>query len=156
METAVIENLTSYEQERGKPMPSRNHAIVQMNLGIEFAKNRQYRVMSEVALELAGRPFTPDLSIYPRQPVDFRRDDVRLTDPPLLAVEIFSPTQGYQEIMDKVETYLKQGVKSCWVVNPPQRAITIYLADGSEKTYVEGEIKDPATGLSADLGAVFS
>jgi Uma2 family endonuclease len=127
-----------------------------MNLGIEFAKQKQYRVMSEVGLEVAGRPFTPDLCVYPRQPIDFRRDDVRLTEPPLLAVEIFSPTQGYQEVMDKVEVYLKNGVKSCWVVNPPQRAVTVYLADGSEKTYVEGEIQDPATGLTADLSAVFS
>jgi Uma2 family endonuclease len=156
METAVIDNVGSYERERGKPMPSRNHAIVQMNLGIEFARNKQYRVLSELALDLGGRPFTPDLSVYPRQPVDFRHDDVRVTEPPLLTVEIFSPTQGYQELMDKVDAYLNNGVKSCWVVNPPQRAITIYLVDGSEKTYVEGEVKDPVTGLSADLHAVFS
>ena len=58
--------------------------------------------------------------------------------------------------MDKVEAYLQNGVKSCWVVNPPQRAITIYAADGPFKTFVEGEVKDLITGLTANLKVVFS
>ena len=156
MEPAVLENESRYELERGKPMPSRNHAVVQMNLGIEFAKSKEYRVLSELTLELGGLTYTPELSVYRRQPVDFRHDDVRVTDPPLLTVEIFSPTQGYQEVMDKVEAYFKNGVKSCWVVNPPQRAITIFLPAGSQKTYVEGQAVDPALGLVADLHTVFS
>lgn len=156
MNTAVLEQAQTYEQERGKPMPSENHAIVQMNLGIELANHREYRVLSELALELDGRPLAPDLSVYPRRPVDFRHDTVCRTDPPLLVVEILSPTQGSLAVMEKVEAYLQAGVKSCWVVNPPQRAITIYTPDGGLKTFAEGQIKDPATGLTADLEAVFS
>ena len=49
MNTAIIESAQSYEQERGKPIPSKNHAIVQVNLGIELAKDRDYRVMSELS-----------------------------------------------------------------------------------------------------------
>jgi len=156
MSNTALENPLTYEQERGKPMPSENHAIVQMNLGIEFAKHKQYRVLSELSLELQGRPLTPDLSVYPRKPADFRHDTIRVTEPPLVAVEIFSPTQGYQDVLDKVDAYLNSGVKTCWVVNPPQHAITIYSADGSQKTYVEGQAVDPATGLTANLEVVFS
>ena len=156
MNTAVLENAQAYEQERGKPMPSENHAIAQMNLGIELAKHKGFRVMSELSLELNGHPFTPDLSVYPRQPVDFRHDRVHLTEPPITVVEILSPTQGSLPVMDKVEAYLQNGVKSCWVVNPPQRAITVYTPDGGLKTFVEGQVKDPATGLTADMDAVFS
>ncbi|PWU13092.1 MAG: Uma2 family endonuclease [Verrucomicrobia bacterium] len=156
MNTAVVENRGTYERERGKPTPSKNHAITQTNLSIEFAKNKEYRVMSELSLELDGRPSTPYLSVYRRQPVDFRHDEVHVTQPPLLVVEILSPTQGTLEVMDKVEIYLKSGIKSVWVVNPPQQAITIYTPDGRLKTFVEGQVKDPATGLTADLEAVFS
>ena len=156
MNTAVVESPQTYEQERGKPMPSENHGIVQMNLGIELAKNKDYRVISELSLELDGRPFTPDLCVYPRQPVDFRFDTIRRTDPPIVAVEIPSPTQGYQEVMEKVKAYFQSGVKTCWVVSPPHRAITIHAADGSFKTFAEGQAKDPCTGLVADLDAVFS
>jgi Uma2 family endonuclease len=102
------------------------------------------------------RAITPDLSVYPRRPVDFRHDNICRTDPPLLVVEILSPTQGWLAVMYKVEWYLQNGVKSCWVVNPPQRAITIYTPDGGLKTFGEDSIKDPATGLTANLDAVFS
>ena len=137
-------------------MPSRNHAIVQLNLGNELAKHKKFRVMSELSLELKGRPLTPDLCVYPRSPADFRHDSVRETVPPLMVVEIWSPSQDSQEVMDKVEAYLQNGVKTCWVVNPPQRAITIYAADGAFKTFVEGQVKDAVTGLAADLDVVFS
>jgi len=156
MSTALVESPQTYEQERGKPKPSENHGIVQMNLGIELAKHRDYRIVSELSLELNGRPFTPDLCVYPRQPVDFRYDTIRRTDPPLVAVEISSPTQGYQDVMEKVKAYFQNGVKTCWVVNTPQRAITVYAADGSFKTFAEGQVKDACTGLLADLDAVFS
>jgi len=156
MSTAVLDSVTSYEQERGKPMPSENHGTVQANLIGEFLKHREYRTISELSLELNGRPFTPDLCVYPRRPMDLRHDNIRRTDPPLVVVEIFSPTQGSQDVMEKVEAYLNSGVKTCWVVNPPQHVITIYSADGALKTYIEGQAVDPATGLTANLEAVFS
>jgi Uma2 family endonuclease len=156
MNTAVLDAPSSYEQERGKPMPSENHGIVQANLTGEFLKHREYRVISELALLLNERPLTPDLSIYPRQQMDLRHDQIRRTDPPLTVVEIFSPTQSSQEILEKVEAYFNSGVKTCWVVNPPMHTITIYTADGSQKTYVEGEAIDPVTKLTANLDAVFS
>lgn len=112
--------------------------------------------MSELSLELDRHPLTPDLSVYLREPADFRRDKIHLSEPPLVTVEIFSPTQGYQGVMDKVDYYLSHGVKTCWVVNPPLRTVTIYSADGAQKTYVEGQAADPATGLTAELAAVFS
>lgn len=55
-----------------------------------------------------------------------------------------------------MEAYLRNGVKTCWVVIPPLRTITIYAADGSQKTFVEGQAVDPAIGLTADLETVFS
>lgn len=108
------------------------------------------------SLSPKGQPLTPDLTVYHRKPADFRHDNIRITEPPLVAVEIFSPTQGDQDVLDKVDAYLKSGVKTCCVVNPALRTITIYSADGVQKTYTEGEVVDPAIGLTANLDAVFS
>src|ERR1041385_4597563 len=107
MNAAVLEHTPTYEQERGKPTPSRNHSIVEANLGTELAKHKDFRVMTELSLELNGRPLTPDLSVYPRQPVDFRHDQVQLTEPPVTVVEILSPTQGSLAVMDKMGFYLQ-------------------------------------------------
>ena len=155
-EEATFTPPLSYEEERGKPMPSNNHGIVQANLIGEFLKHREYRVLSELSLRLQDRDFTPDLSLYRREPADFRHDLVRRTDPPLVTVEIFSPTQGSQEIMDKVEAYLAAGVRSVWVVIPPVRNVTIFTPDGREHPFVAGVATDPAIGVTADLATVFS
>ena len=152
----MIETPETYERERGKPLPDVNHGVVEVNLGCELSQHKGYRVLVEVDLELNGRRLTPDLSVYPRRPVDWLHDRLRLTEPPLVAVQILTTNQREQDVVDKVEFYLNSGVKTCWVVNPPQHAITIYAADGSQKTYVEGRAVDPATGLTADLEAVFS
>ena len=146
----------TYEVERGKPMPSYNHGAVQMNLGGEFLKHREFRVLSELSLRLHDRDFTPDLALYHREPLDLRHDLVRRTDAPLVAVEIYSPTQGSLEIMAKVDAYLAAGVLSVWVVAPPIRNVTIYTPDGREHPFVAGVATDPATGVTADLATVFS
>src|SRR5437667_806523 len=105
MSTGALARPLTYEEERGKPVPSFNHGAIQANLIGEFIRQREFRICSELSLELGGEPFTPDLSIYRRGPLDLRHDTLRATDPPLLAVEILSPTQGYQSVMDKVEVY---------------------------------------------------
>jgi Uma2 family endonuclease len=156
METLDLEKPLNYEEERGKPMPSFNHAAIQVNLIGEFIRQPDFRVCSELTVEFDGRPYTPDLSVYPRVPLDLRHDVIRRTDPPLVVVEIFSPTQGYQSVMEKVDAYFRNGVKSCWIVSPPLHTITILTPDGPEATVHAGLAKDSATGLTADLAAVFS
>ena len=156
MGTATIDKPLTYEEERGKPMPSFNHAAIQMNLGVEFAKNHSFRTVSELTLEIHGRPYTPDLSLYARTPLNLRRDVSRATEPPLLVVEILSPQQGAQTVMDKVDVYLAFGVKSCWVVSPSMHSIQILTSEGHETVLNSGIATDPVTGLTADLAAVFS
>lgn len=155
-ECDIVTPPLTYEEERGKPMPSNNHGAIQMNLGVEFAKHREFRVISELSLRLNKRDFVPDLSIYRREPLDLRHDLVRRTDPPLVAVEIYSPTQGSLEIMDKVDAYLVAGVLSVWVVSPPIRNVTIFTPDGREHPFTDGIVTDPAIGVTADLATVFS
>jgi Uma2 family endonuclease len=156
MNVETLERPLSYEEERGKPMPSFNHAVAQTNLIGEFLKQRDFRVCSELTVKLDGVNYTPDLSIYPQQRVDWRHDEVQRTEPPLTAVEIFSPTQSQQSVMDKVEVYFRNGVKSCWVLAPYSKTITIFGPDGREHVFSAGVARDPYTGLSADVGAVFS
>lgn len=145
-----------YEEERGKTMPSNLHSIIQTNLIGEFLKQRAFRVQGELTLEIEGRSYIPDLSVFQREPVDFTHDIIRRLDPPLLTVEIISPTQGYLEVTEKVDAYFRHGVKSCWVIFPPALNFTIFTPDGARRNVSEGVITDPVIGISADLAAVFS
>jgi Uma2 family endonuclease len=146
-----------YELERNKPRPSKNHGIVQANLGAEFLKAKRFRPISELTLDLGEKPdLVPDLCIFRRESVDFAHDEVRVAEPPLIVVEITSPKQGTYEIFRKVDRYLKHGVASCWVVEPSLRTVKLIGADGQESVHHEGIITDPATGIEVDLDAVFS
>lgn len=55
----------------------------------------------------------------------------RLIDgPPVLAVEILSPSDEQEVIIEKISTYLESGVKFVWVVEPSFETVTVYRPDG--------------------------
>jgi Uma2 family endonuclease len=58
-----------------------------------------------------------------------------LDGPPLLAVEILSPSDRQEEIDEKVEEYLAAGVALVWVVNPRLRAVTVFRGDAEPEMF---------------------
>lgn len=150
------EPISDYERERGKPMPSKAHGYTQTNLIVALSRFRdRYTIFSELTLELDGRELTPDLSVYPKTDVDLVHDEVRVTDPPLLAVEIASPTQNVQDLVQKIEFLLEAGVESCWLVQPPLRTVTVFPDRMDGTTVSDGTVTDPVLDLEIDVGEVF-
>jgi Uma2 family endonuclease len=49
-----------------------------------------------------------------------------LVGPPLLAVEILSPSDRHDDINEKVDEYLAAGVKQVWVVDPHFRTVRVH------------------------------
>jgi Uma2 family endonuclease len=50
---------------------------------------------------------------------------------PDLAVEVVSPNDLAEELLEKVEEYLRAGVKLVWIVYPNVKAVQVFRADGS-------------------------
>lgn len=150
--------LSDYEKERGKPMPSRNHAFVQGRLIAAFLRHPEFTVLPELTLGFPGRtPLTPDLTIYPRLTPDWLHDEYPVRSMPRSAVEIVSPHQGLQDILDKLEVYFQHGVESAWVIQPGLQSIAIYRPGISRPLgFVAGEARDPATGLTARVEEIFA
>ena len=46
--------------------------------------------------------------------------------PPILAVEILSPSDKQEEIDEKIQLYLETGVAIVWVVHPRFKTVTVY------------------------------
>ncbi len=148
--------LSEYEIERGKPLPSRNHALVQSSMIVAFMHYaEEYSILPEFSLELDGNPFVPDISVYRRLRADPLRDEIKGMEPPLMAVEILSPTQPLDDLVQKASAYLEAGVQSCWLVQPSLQTITLFLPDHKPRTYTEGEVNDPATEIMVRLEDVF-
>jgi len=152
----AVQSLSDYELERGKPMPSWNHGLVQIYLGAALLRyDEKYSILSELTLELAGTQYTPDISVYSKLPTDWQHDEVRKTDPPLMVVEILSPKQSLDELVRKADAYFEAGVRSCWIVQPSLEAIAVLEPGEKPRLYSSGEVRDPATDVSVRVEEIF-
>lgn len=59
-------------------------------------------------------------------------------------------------MMRKVHAYLTHGVQTCWLVDPSLHQIIVFNADGTRKTFDEGTVIDPVTGITAEVARIFS
>ncbi len=152
METVA---LSQYEAERGKPMPGKSHAWAQSRLLIALAKHEQYAVLSELSLQLGDHHLVPDLCVYAYYEPDWSDDVPRVTEPPLLAIEIISPSQSIDDLIKKAEIYLKTGVPACWVVLPALQTIVVLMLGQKPRYYTEGVVRDDGTGIEVPVDAIF-
>lgn len=91
-------------------------------------------VIPEPALQLSARTeLAPDLVVVPVDDVG----DAKLTKPPLLVVEVRSPSTAIIDLNRKKTAYQRSGVPSYWIVDPdPARPeVTVFeLGDGGYAT----------------------
>ena len=59
--------------------------------------------------------------------------------PPDLAVEVISPNDLAKELDEKLEDYLRAGVKLIWVINPETRTLQVYHPDGTSRRLHEAD-----------------
>ncbi|MDQ2771668.1 MAG: Uma2 family endonuclease [Bacteroidota bacterium] len=157
METLAPE-ISDYELERGKPMPSLNHSIVQANSVFELKTRyrERFRFMSEVNIDIAGRVMVPDIGIFPKMVADMAHDSIVVQQVPLTTIEILSPSQALSELIGKANAYFQAGVKSCWIVLPEAQGIFVYSAPGKYMFFHDAEtLTDPATGIELPLPPLF-
>ncbi|WP_223654027.1 hypothetical protein [Hymenobacter psoromatis] len=81
---AVVEEISIYELERGKPMPDMIHGLVQANLIFELKLRHrtEFRIASEVALATLPVGTTPDVVGFPASALDFENRPARNPTPP--------------------------------------------------------------------------
>jgi Uma2 family endonuclease len=158
-EETTENQLSEYEIERGKPMPSKNHSLLQSNLmGLLWSKYRnEFSIMPELSLALPGvQPMVPDISIYPKQQYNAFQDEIKVTQPPITVIEILSPRQSIDTFGEKFEAYFAAGVKSCWFVQPMVDTIFVITPDKNISLFHKGVLTDPATGITLDVNDVFA
>ncbi|MBW3542735.1 MAG: Uma2 family endonuclease [Planctomycetes bacterium] len=77
---------------------------------------------------------------------------------PDLAAESVSPKDRYYDVEDKVEDYLRAGVRLVWVINPEMRTVTVYRPDGStSRLHEDDELsgEDVIPGFTCRVGDLF-
>ena len=79
-----------------------------------------------------------------------------MTEMPLVVIEILSPRQGFDEILEKFKAHFALGIRSCWLVTPAINAIAVYSSPTEWKTFTEGDVVDELVGLRLSLAAIFA
>jgi Uma2 family endonuclease len=66
-----------------------------------------------------------------RYPLEQLSEEGHVSIPPDLAVEVISPNDFAEKLIEKLEDYLRAGVKLIWVLNPSTRTLQVYRSEGS-------------------------
>lgn len=123
-----------------------------------------------------GWVLNPDASFqcYPDDPNKVRRPDISFLSfatlprdqeptghcrvPPELAVEIISPHDVFEEVIQKAVEYLNAGVRIVWVVDPATQIVQIFRPGGGEiltnRDMLTGE--DIIPGFSCRVSEIFA
>src|SRR5262249_21229382 len=114
---------------------------------------RRGLALAEVLFRLApeGPSRRPDVAFvaYDRWPYTTPPED----DPPVLdvipnlAVEVVSPTNSADEIIDKVRDYFFAGVQAVWVIYPRQRLVYVFESPEQVHGLTEKQELDGGTVL---------
>ncbi len=108
-----------------RPLPNFPHGDIQLELGSRLRALRHvYPVFTgvEVRIRMAADLIRiPDISMW-----EGSAPDSLPTTPPLLAVEIVSPDDRWNDLLRKLEEYRAGGVRHIWLVEPDLRRMHVY------------------------------
>ncbi len=160
----VVQPKLIAEDETLADRGSFNHSAVQANLAFLLKRLGCYRVSIGISLDVSNADLTslaskdeskPDVCLYPKRSLSRPFDILRMSEMPLLVVEILSPRQGTEEILRKFAVYFQMGVKSCWLVDPATEIVVVYRALDQHKTFSEGELFDTAMEIRLAIDEIF-
>lgn len=148
--------LSEYELDRGKPIPNKQHSITQANLlDVLLRYKQQYKRLPELSLRLLGEKFVPDIALYATTASDWHQPETEMTLPPLLAIEIVSPSQTMEEMTIKAHKYIAAGVRSVWLVLPLLAGVMVLHTGQKTRFFSEGNLVDEELGIEIPIDEVF-
>ena len=110
-----------------------DHSRLQAKLA-QYLINREEHwnilVVTEQRVQVTATRFRiPDVTVVLTPP-----DNGRIVNhPPFLCIEILSPSDRMAEMQERIDDYLKFGVRFIWIVNPVNRQAFIYTASGIQQ-----------------------
>jgi len=136
-------------------MGSYFHSMVQARLARLLGNLNKFEVFSELSLEIDKTEYKPDVCLYPKAKKKVVKDITKMTELPLLAIEILSPSQYNQDLIDKIEIYFAAGIKSNWIVIPTAKAVSVYKSLEDFETFSKSNIIDNIIGIELPINEIF-
>ncbi|MGC2656822.1 MAG: Uma2 family endonuclease [Bryobacteraceae bacterium] len=152
----------TYEPEREfisgelvpKPVGTLDHShtakIIELLLD-EFARRGLGRAERELSIRKGDDVRIPDIVFFD---VNASIERGILIDPPMLCVEILSPSQYPSQLFAKCEAYHAWGVSYCWVVDPVKRCAWEYHK-GQPVTLINNKAPLTADQIQIQVAQIF-
>ncbi len=161
-------NEVNFEEIEDAIMGSVNHSLIQAMITSLLVNDERFTVFTELSLDVkphdlskydikAKDELKPDICWYSNE-IGFQEFDIlKMTEMPLLAIEILSPSQDTKELKDKIRAYFDLGVKSCWLVIPDVQLISIYAKQSGFKNFDmrDTEVIDEVMDIHLPIQKVF-
>jgi len=129
-----------------EPQPGHEHGRVQVNVAAALHTYVREHQLGYVTVEsgfvLAETPPTvrgPDVAFVSREMYGEARPDGFAHFAPDLAVEVVSPSNTAEEVMEKVGDYFGAGSREVWVIYPARRLVVQYTSRSEARILGEGE-----------------
>lgn len=123
------------ERELTMGSPKRCTAITRVGTSLDNWLDEQPEIVGvvgsgEVRCRLANDPDLikgVDVVYYEGEEYERQTEEQSFFDgPPVVAVEVLSPSDKHEEIVEKVRRDLSAGVKQVWIADPDLRNVTVY------------------------------
>lgn len=146
---ALPDDDNRYELDEGTlivmPPPKREHGLVVLEISALIRNHVRASDLGEVVAEigylLRENPDTvraPDVSFTAKARVVPRTDEYDRV-PPDLAVEVASPGNTTEDMIEKIEQFFDAGVRQVWVLYPKRRVVYVYISRDDVKI-LRGEV----------------
>jgi len=135
-------------------MGEKDHGNAQKRL-VMYLGNREkqlgIRVFLEQRIQLSPTRFrVPDICVVagpePQEQI--------FTQPPFLCVEILSPEDRMSRMQEKIDDYLRFGVRYVWLVNPQSKRAYVYTSEGMTEVK-DGVLRTSEPEIAVPLEEVF-
>src|SRR5580698_3860854 len=132
-----------------------DHSDLQTEIAHYFRKyRRQWKTYAfvEQRVQVSKTRFRiPDVCVVvgekPRDPI-FRT-------PPIICIEVLSPEDRMARVQDRIDDYLKFGVRYVWVMNPENRRVWVYTRAGCTEV-LDGILRTENPSLTVSLAEIFA
>lgn len=135
LQSPYLEDSPAWEYGDGiavqKPMPKTRHSILQKRLLSEIDKpTTRYTALPELRCTFGGRSIVPDIAVIAWDRIQINElgepeDD--FTEAPDWTIEILSPAQKVNRVIDNILHGLKQGSQLGWMIDPDDYSVLIFM-----------------------------
>jgi Uma2 family endonuclease len=116
------------------PRPTKPHGVVCTRVAslldhYTFERGQFYVTSNDTGVILERDPDTvrgPDVAVYDDASKFVELHPKWGEAAPLLAVEVLSPNDKTNKVLDKIRDYLKAGARVVWLIDPEDRTVTVH------------------------------